>query len=113
MYVALNPLESSQLGFGIQLTWELEKTTYDPNWREFIGTQLVQIVEEFSDLLGDSLVSRIEDSLEIAAVGSMRRNGSYPEGDNLTPAYSNPAIMRAWYVSWIGQRRNNQVCDPA
>ena len=73
----------------------------------------MQIVEEFSDLLGESLVSRIENSLEIAAVGSMRRNGSYPEGDNLTPAYSNPAIMRAWYVSWIGQRRRNQVCDPA
>ncbi|CAI7583749.1 unnamed protein product [Penicillium glandicola] len=84
-------------------------TTYDPNWREFIGTQLVQIVEEFSDLLGKPLVSRIEDSLEIAAVGSMRRNGSYPEGDNLTPAYTNPAIMRAWYVSWIGARRNNQT----
>ncbi|GLI80278.1 hypothetical protein PoHVEF18_008631 [Penicillium ochrochloron] len=83
--------------------------TYDPNWREFIGTQLVQIVEEFSDLLGDSLVSRIEDSLEIAAVGSMRRNGSYPEGDNLTPAYSNPALMRAWCVSWIGKRRNNET----
>ncbi|KAF3392702.1 hypothetical protein F1880_008569 [Penicillium rolfsii] len=83
--------------------------TYDPNWREFIGTQLVQIVEEFSDLLGESLVARIEDSLEIAAVGSMRRNGSYPEGDNLTPAYSNPALMRAWYVSWIGKRRNNET----
>ncbi|OOQ88820.1 hypothetical protein PEBR_11594 [Penicillium brasilianum] len=83
--------------------------TYDPNWREFIGTQLVQIVEEFSGLLGDSLVARIEDSLEIAAVGSMRRNGSYPEGDNLTPAYSNPALMRSWYVSWIGERRNNET----
>jgi hypothetical protein len=71
----------------------------------------VQIVEEFSDLLGDSLVARIEDSLEIAAVGSMRRNGSYPEGDNLTPAYSNPGLMRAWFVSWIGERRNNAVCD--
>ena len=69
----------------------------------------MQIVEEFSDLLGDSLVSRIEDTLEIAAVGSMRRNGSFPEGDNLTPGYSNPAIMRAWYVSWIGERRKNQV----
>jgi hypothetical protein len=68
-------------------------------------------VEEFSDLLGESLVARIEDSLEIAAVGSMRRNGSYPEGDNLTPAYSNPALMRAWCVSWIGKRRNNEVCD--
>lgn len=55
-------------------------------------------------------MSQIEDSLEIAAVGSMRRNGSYPEGDNLTPAYSNPALMRAWYVSWIGERRKNEVC---
>ena len=71
----------------------------------------MQIVEEFSDLLGDSLVARIEHSLEIAAVGSMRRNGSYPEGDNLTPAYSNPALMRAWFVSWIGERRNNAVSD--
>ncbi|KAH6616248.1 hypothetical protein C7974DRAFT_416403 [Boeremia exigua] len=81
--------------------------TYDPNWREFIGSQLIQLVEEFSDLLGPNLVSRIEDSLEIAAVGSMRRNGSFPEGDNLTPAYTNPAIMRAWFVGWIGARRNN------
>lgn len=69
----------------------------------------MQIVEEFSNLLGPSLVAQIEDGLEIAAVGSMRRNGSYPEGDNLTPAYSNPALMRAWYISWLGARRNNEV----
>jgi len=60
-------------------------------------------------LIGSKLVTQIEDSLEIAAVGSMRRNGSFPEGDNLTPAYSNPALMRAWYISWIGNRRNNDV----
>lgn len=39
----------------------------------------------------------------------MRRNGTYPEDDNLTIAYSNPALMRAWYVGWIGARRNNQT----
>ncbi|KAJ9139128.1 Beta-galactosidase [Pleurostoma richardsiae] len=83
--------------------------SYDPNWREFVGTQLVQVVEEFSELIGDDLVSRIEDALEIAAVGSMRRNGSYPEGDNLVTGYANPALMRAWYVGWIGHRRNNQT----
>ncbi|KAJ5221250.1 uncharacterized protein N7469_010137 [Penicillium citrinum] len=70
-------------------------SSYDPNWREFIGTQLVQFVEEFSGFIGPKLVTQIEDSLEIAAVGSMCRNGSNPEGDNLTPAYSNPALMRA------------------
>ncbi|KAM0328737.1 hypothetical protein ACHAQA_005150 [Verticillium albo-atrum] len=83
--------------------------SYDPNWREFIGTQLVQIVEEFSDVIGKDLVSKIEDALEIAAVGSMRRNGSFPEGDNLVTGYSNPGIMRAWYVGWIGARRSNET----
>ncbi|CAI7661227.1 unnamed protein product [Penicillium manginii] len=84
-------------------------TSYDPNWREFIGTQLVQIVEEFSELIGSTIVTQIEDSLELAAVGSMRRNGSYPEGDNLTPGYSNPALMRAWYIAWLGHRRDNDT----
>ncbi|KAH7070398.1 hypothetical protein BKA63DRAFT_605653 [Paraphoma chrysanthemicola] len=82
-------------------------TTYDPNWREFIGTQLIQLVEEFSHLLPAPLITRIEDSLEIAAVGGMRRNGSFPLDDNLTIAYTNPAMMRALVVGWIGARRNN------
>ncbi|KAH9883798.1 hypothetical protein F4778DRAFT_801072 [Xylariomycetidae sp. FL2044] len=83
--------------------------SYDPNWREFIGTQLVQIVEEFGHLLSDELITRIEDSLEAAAVGGMRRNGTYPEDDNLVLAYSNPSIMRALVVGWIGVRRSNQT----
>ncbi|KAF6816281.1 hypothetical protein CPLU01_13915 [Colletotrichum plurivorum] len=81
--------------------------TYDPNWREFIGTQLIQDVELYSDLLGEDLVKRIEDAMEIQAVGAMRRNGSFPEGDNLIIGYSNPALMRALTVGWIGARRNN------
>ncbi|GME56942.1 uncharacterized protein LTHEOB_5975 [Neofusicoccum parvum] len=81
--------------------------TYDPNWREFIGTTLVQAVEEFEGLLGDDLVSAIEVSLTHAAVGAMRRNGTYPEDDNLILGYSNPGYMRAVVVAWIGQRTNN------
>ncbi|KAK7417638.1 hypothetical protein QQX98_004459 [Neonectria punicea] len=83
--------------------------SYDPNWREFVGTQLVQVVEEFPDLLGNKLISRIEDALEAAAVGAMRRNGTFPLDDNLTIAYANPALMRAWFVGWIGYRRNNKT----
>lgn len=71
-------------------------------------TQLVQVVELYSDLLGSDLVSRIEDAVEIAAVGEMRRNGSYPEGDNLILGYTNPQLMRCLTVGWIGARRNNQ-----
>lgn len=65
----------------------------------------MQVVELYSDLLGADLVTRIEDALEIAAVGEMRRNGTYPAGDNLVPAYSNPALMRCLVVGWIGARR--------
>lgn len=75
----------------------------------FNRTQLIQIVELFSDLLGNDLVNQIEDSLEKAAVGEMRRNGTYPLDDNLTLGYSNPALMRALVVGWIGARRNNSA----
>lgn len=75
----------------------------------FYRSQLVQVVELYSDLIGDDLVARIEDALEIAAVGEMRRNGSYPEGDNLILGYSNPQLMRCLTMGWIGARRNNQT----
>lgn len=81
--------------------------SYDPNWREFVGIQLIQCVEEFSSLLGSDLVSQIEKALDIQAVGAMRRNGT--NGDNLVIGYSNPAIMRATTVGWIGARTKNQT----
>lgn len=39
----------------------------------------------------------------------MRRNGSYPKDDNLILGYSNPGLMRALTVGWIGKRLNNQT----
>ncbi|KAM0398792.1 hypothetical protein ACHAPZ_007754 [Fusarium culmorum] len=82
--------------------------TYDPNWREFVGTQLIQVVEEFGHLLPKGLESRIEDALEAAAIGGMRRNGSFPQDDNLILGYSNPAIMRTLTTGWVGKRKNNK-----
>ncbi|EXK27371.1 hypothetical protein FOMG_16179 [Fusarium oxysporum f. sp. melonis 26406] len=83
--------------------------SYDPNWREFVGTQLIQVVEEFGHLLPAGLESRIEDALEAAAIGGMRRNGSFPLDDNLILGYSNPGIMRALTTGWVGKRKNNKV----
>ncbi|KAM0234176.1 hypothetical protein ACHAPO_006557 [Fusarium lateritium] len=82
--------------------------SYDPNWREFVGTQLIQVVEEFGHLLPKGLESRIEDALEAAAIGGMRRNGSFPQDDNLILGYSNPAIMRILTTGWVGKRKNNK-----
>ncbi|KXJ85475.1 hypothetical protein Micbo1qcDRAFT_154218 [Microdochium bolleyi] len=81
--------------------------SYDPNWREFVGTQLIQVVEEFENKLPKALVTRVEDALLAAAVGGMRRNGTFPKDDNLILGYSNIELMRALTTGWIGKRRNN------
>lgn len=83
--------------------------TYDPNWREFIGSQFVQVIAEFEHLLDPQLVRDVEVALEFAAVGAMRRNGTFPTNDNLITGYSNPALMRALVVGWIGHRLQNQT----
>lgn len=69
----------------------------------------MQAVSEFESLLDPTLVKNIETALATAAVGEMRRNGSFPEGDNLILAYSNPEYMRLLVTSWIGYRLNNQT----
>jgi hypothetical protein len=85
------------------------KDTYDPNWREFIGIQLVQLIEEFEELIGEELVQEMETALAIGAVGEMRRNGTYPPDDNLILAYSNPNYMRSLNIGWIGNRLQNST----
>lgn len=67
----------------------------------------MQIVEEFSHLIGAEIIDRIVNALEVQAVGAMRRNGT--NGDNLVPGYTNPALMRALTVGWVGHRTNNQT----
>ena len=83
------------------------QNTYDPNWREFIGTQLIQIVEEFPALIGPELISQILTAMEIQAIGAMRRDGT--DGDNLVTGYTNPALMRALTVGWTGYRTGNKT----
>ena len=72
-----------------------------------MGIQFVQILAEFEDLLPSSLVDRMVHSTYLAARNLMTRIG-YVNGDNLVPAYSNPAIGRAIIVSWVGNRLGDQ-----
>jgi len=58
-------------------------------------------------LIGEELVEKIVKAMEIQAVGAMRRNGT--EGDNLVTAYTNPMLMRALTVGWVGARTGNQT----
>jgi hypothetical protein len=81
--------------------------TYDPNWRAFIGSAVIQSVAEFEHLLDPQLVSDIEDSLTRAAIGEMRRNGTPP--DNLILGYTNPQLMGTMMIGWLGDRLGNQT----
>ena len=77
--------------------------TWDPNWRGFIGTAFIVILEEYSHLLPSSLQTDILASLKLNAIGDTYRVGGVDD-DNLYPFYSNAAIMKAAVGSYIGHR---------
>lgn len=63
--------------------------SWDPNWRGFVGTTFVVMLEEFSDILSQETRALMMESLRHAAVGDSYRVGGVDD-DNLYPAYSNP-----------------------
>lgn len=69
---------------------------YDPNWREFIGTTLAIILDEYEALLPDDLAGEIDEALRRAIVGTIARN---------VPArYTNIALMSAYLLCYAGDR---------
>ncbi|MCC6167334.1 MAG: hypothetical protein IT329_08915, partial [Caldilineaceae bacterium] len=69
---------------------------YDPNWRQFVGTTLALLLEEFDHTLPPALVSRIDRAVELAVIGE--------PPDRCTPAYTNIALMKAALMTWAGDR---------
>ncbi|MFI2363172.1 hypothetical protein [Promicromonospora sp. NPDC019610] len=63
---------------------------YDPNWREFIGTTLVVVANEFPEALAGDLGPRVEATLRLAVEGSLARGvGAH---------YTNIALMAAFLL---------------
>ncbi|PNS18465.1 hypothetical protein CAC42_6282 [Sphaceloma murrayae] len=79
--------------------------SWDPNWRGFIGTSFIQALEEFPGLIEPEVERLMLESLRNNTIGDSYRVGGV-DGDNLYPAYSNPAIMRAFVSGWTGRRLN-------
>ncbi|OHW98249.1 hypothetical protein CSPAE12_03031 [Colletotrichum incanum] len=77
--------------------------SWDPNWRGFVGTTLVMALEEFPHLLSNDTQDLILQSLYNTTKGDEYRVGGVDD-DNLYPAYSNPAIMRAFVSGYTGRR---------
>ncbi|KAI8814996.1 hypothetical protein BJ742DRAFT_781863 [Cladochytrium replicatum] len=76
--------------------------SFDPNWRDFISTSWIVAIEEYSDLLGTSLVNKMIQSMKTSALGALSRVGL--DGDNLLLTYTNPELMRTVDVAWLGYR---------
>ncbi|CAA9216099.1 MAG: hypothetical protein AVDCRST_MAG77-208 [uncultured Chloroflexi bacterium] len=72
---------------------------FDPNWREFVGTLFAIILEDFPDALPAELLAGMEHSLRLAAEGTLQRN--------VTPAYTNIALMSAFLLRYCGDRFGN------
>ncbi|KAH8878822.1 hypothetical protein GQ53DRAFT_850000 [Thozetella sp. PMI_491] len=79
--------------------------SWDPNWRGFIGTNLIVIYEEFQDLLPADVKDLILESLYNNTIGDSYRVGGV-DNDNLYPAYSNAWLMRTVATSWTGLKWN-------
>jgi hypothetical protein len=80
--------------------------SWDPNWRGFIGTTFIVILEEFPHLLPSDLRSLMLQSLHLDAIGDTYRVGGVDD-DNLYPSYSNAAIMHTALSGWVGRHTND------
>jgi hypothetical protein len=59
---------------------------YDPNWREFIGTNLAMILIEYPDRISPEMAGRLYQSIDLAIEGEIAEQ-------RLVPSYTNPALM--------------------
>jgi hypothetical protein len=70
---------------------------WDPNWRQFVGTALALVVERHGRAVGPAIV---EERL-LPAVRACVRG----EPDDRIPAwYTNPDLLHAWLLGWLGAR---------
>jgi hypothetical protein len=76
--------------------------TYDPNWRQFIGTTFEIILIEFGDTLPAELRERMYRSIDAAVAGEMHDG-------RLLPSYSNIALMYGALWDFAGEHDRNSA----
>jgi len=75
-------------------------TSYDPNWREFIGTTMEVILIEFPGRLPSELEARMYRAIDAAISGEMHDG-------RLVPSYSNIALMYGALWDFAAVHDNN------
>lgn len=81
---------------------------YDPNWREFVGTTFLIVLEEFPGRLPDALAAQMNRSIAHAVAGEITNA-------RLEPTYTNPTLMYAilWDYAAAHTRRADWVAQSA
>ena len=82
------------------VTGAIAFTTYDPNWRHFIGTTFQMILIEYPDRIPADLAKELEASIELAIAGEM-------QDGRLKESYSNIALMYGALWEFAAARSHN------
>ena len=69
---------------------------WDPNWRQFVGTALALVVARHASSLPADLVDDL--------VTAVRRCVAGEPDDRIPPWYTNPDLLHAWLLGWVGAR---------
>ncbi|MEO7598518.1 MAG: hypothetical protein ABIV50_06270, partial [Opitutus sp.] len=84
--------EDPPLRAGVQL-WK----DFDPNWRQFVGTTFVLILEQFATDLPRDLAVRMERAIRRAVESELSEGRA-------EPYHTNIALMHAFLLDWGGAR---------
>ena len=68
---------------------------YDPNWREFICTVFIILLQEFGELLPTNLQDKMKNSILLAAEGAYERK--------VEAEYTNISLMSAFLLDYAGE----------
>src|SRR5208337_242248 len=79
--------------------------TYDPNWREFVGTTFAVILTEYPDRLSEDLGRRMIDAIDYAVAGEMKQG-------RLAPTYTNISLMYGFLWDFAAVRGGKPEWKP-
>ena len=80
--------------------------SYDANSNLFVATAFILAIQDFGHLMDSETKAAVIESGYRAVVGDTYRVFGI-DGDNLTPAYSNPWLMRCMAMSYYGHLKND------
>lgn len=77
--------------------------TYDPNWREFIGSTFAIVLDWYEDILSEATVKRLDATMRETVDASIERRLA-----DMYPMNTNVELMHIVFADYFGFRFNDQ-----